>query len=58
VHFILFGAGRKFNKTDWNPTPVAPLVTCFLLGITHNWMAMWGVTALQVLRANKRFKRA
>ena len=57
-HFILFGAGRKFNKTDWNPTPVVPLVTCVVLGCTNHWMAMAGVTLLQVVRANRLLKLA
>ena len=57
LHFILFGAGRKFNKTDWNPTPVVPLIVTFALALAKNWPGIWSVTALQVIRANKLLKR-
>ena len=58
LHFILFGAGRKFNKTDWNPTPVVPLFVTLGLGFGGYWVGIWSVTILQVVRANKLFKRA
>lgn len=57
VHFILFGAGRKFNKTDWNPTPLVPLLVVTLLALTRAWLAMLAVTLLQVARAHRMFKK-
>ena len=57
IHFILFGAGRKFNKTDWNPTPLVPLAVLAVLAVFGGWTAMLAVTGLQVLRANRMFKK-
>ena len=53
VHFILFGAGKKFNRTDWNPTPIVPLIVTFGLAAGGRWVAMCMVTMLQVARANR-----
>jgi hypothetical protein len=37
LHFVLFGAGRKFNRTDWNPTPVSSFMcVCFVRSRCRN----------------------